>query len=75
MSNDQQRGREALARFLLIMVGGALVLALLDRLIGINAEVGNVAFIALPIVAVTAAVNHLERRHEGRDRGAGDDRG
>lgn len=51
--------REAVAVSLGVMYGGAVLLVLVDRLFGLGATAGAIGFSALPLIAVSAAIQRL----------------
>lgn len=53
--SQDPRGREALLVLLAILIGGFILIVAADRLLHLRPALGNALFVALPLVAATAA--------------------
>jgi hypothetical protein len=61
MDERAATGRSTLAVLLGVFSVGIVVIVLIDRIFGLGATVGVVAFSLLPLVAVLAALRHKKR--------------
>jgi hypothetical protein len=57
--SQDPRGREALLVLLAILLGGFILIVAADRLLDLEPAVGNALFLALSLVAATAAAARL----------------
>jgi uncharacterized membrane protein YuzA (DUF378 family) len=61
MDERAVNGRSTLAVLLGVFSVGLVVIVLVDRIFGLGATVGAIAFSLLPLVAVMAALRHKKR--------------
>ncbi len=61
MDERAATGRSTLAVLLSVFCAGIVVIVSVDRVFGLGATVGVIAFSLLPLVATLAALRHMKR--------------